>query len=38
MTTQEVNMLIICGALLLIAFFGIWILINDKTKEKSLKH
>lgn len=38
MTTQEVNMLIICGALLLIACFGIWILINDKTKEKSLKH
>lgn len=37
MTTQEMNTLIICGALLLIALFGVWLIFADKMKEKSIK-
>ena len=37
MTIKEINTLIICGALLLIALFGVWLLLADKMKEKSIK-
>lgn len=37
MTTQEINTLIICGALLLIALFGVWLILADKMKEKSVE-
>ena len=37
MATQELNTLIICGALLLIALFGVWLILADKMKENSIK-
>lgn len=36
MTTQEINLLILCGALLLVGLFGVWLIISDKAKEKTL--
>ena len=37
MTIKEINTLIICGALLLIDLFGVWLILADKMKEKSIK-